>query len=115
MDTARWKQLIEVHEAMSDDNFNLDERPNPYIGDNKSVDAIVDKPSHYAQYAIEPKNFIIRNGMEFWRGNIIKYASRAGSKMYAGMDEYESEVIDLKKVIRYAEMRINQINGEYDL
>lgn len=115
MDTAQWKQLIEVHEAMSDDNFNMDERPSPYIRDDKSTDDIVEQPSHYAQYAIEPKNFIIRNGMEFWRGNIIKYASRAGSKLYAGMDEFESEIVDLKKVIRYAEMRINQLNGEYDL
>lgn len=115
MDTAQWLKLIEVHEAMSDDNFNLDERTRPDIRGDQSIDALVKTPSHYAQYAIEPKNFIIRNGMEFWRGNIIKYASRAGSKIYAGMDEFESEVVDLRKVIRYAEMRINQIDGEYDL
>jgi len=115
MDTTQWITLIEVHEAMSDDNFNLDERTRPDIRDDQSVDTLVEQPSHYAQYAIEPKNFIIRNGMEFWRGNIIKYASRAGSKLYEGMDEFESEVVDLKKVIRYAQMRINQINGEYDL
>lgn len=115
MDTAKWLSLIEVHEAMSDDNFNLDELSGPHLGDDQSVDTLVEQPSHYARYAIEPKNFIIRNGMEFWRGNIIKYASRAGAKLYEGMDEFESEVVDLKKVIRYAQMRINQINGEYDL
>lgn len=115
MDTAQWKQMIEVHEAMSDDNFSMDERSNPYIGGGESTADIIDQPSHYAQYAIEPKNFIIRNGMEFWRGNIIKYASRAGSKLYPDCDKFESEILDLKKVIRYAEMRINQINGEYDL
>lgn len=100
---------------MSDDNFSMDERASADIGNDQPTEDLIQQPSHYAKYAIEPKNFIIRNGMEFWRGNIIKYASRAGSKLYAGYDEFESEVIDLKKVIRYAEMRINQINGEYDL
>lgn len=76
---------------------------------------IVDVPAHYASYPIEPKDFIIRNGMEFWRGNIIKYASRAGKKFYAGHDEVESEILDLKKAIRYAQMRINQLEGEYNL
>lgn len=100
---------------MSDDDFSMDERPSSNIGGTHSVESLVEQPSHYAKYAIEPKNFILRNNMEFWRGNIIKYASRAGAKLYEGMDEYESEVVDLRKVIRYAEMRINQINGEYDL
>ena len=53
--------------------------------------------------------------LEFWRGNIVKYASRAGHKMYDGMDEQESEITDLNKVIRYAEMRINQIKGADEL
>ena len=76
---------------------------------------IIVKPSHYAKWAIEPITFIMRNGFEFWRGNIVKYASRAGAKLYDGMDEVESEITDLKKVIRYAEMRINQLNGETSL
>ena len=70
-------------------------------------DDAVHEPSHYTRWPIEPITYIMRNGMEFWRGNIIKYASRAGFKG----DEEE----DLRKVIRYAEMRINQINGEIKL
>ena len=31
------------------------------------------------------------------------------------MDQKESEITDLNKVIRYAEMRINQINGADEL
>ena len=73
---------------------------------------IITKPSHYARWVIEPVTFIMRNGMEFWRGNIVKYASRAGFKTYDGMSETESEIADLRKVVRYAEMRINQLNGE---
>jgi hypothetical protein len=57
----------------------------------------------------------MRNGFEFWRGNIVKYATRAGFKLYPDQDAVQSEITDLKKVIRYAEMRINQLNGETTL
>jgi hypothetical protein len=57
----------------------------------------------------------MRNGFEFWRGNIIKYASRAGFKMYEGKTEVESEIVDLEKVKRYCQMRINQLKGETKL
>ena len=73
---------------------------------------IVVKPAHYAKWKVEPITFIMENGIEFWRGNIIKYAARAGSKLYDGMDATQSEITDLEKVRRYAEMRINQLKGE---
>lgn len=76
------------------------------------MDSIVTRPAHYAKWVIEPITFIMRNKMEFWRGNIIKYAARAGSKLYDGMDEVQSEIADLEKVRRYAEMRINELKGE---
>ena len=75
-------------------------------------DDIVVKPNHYTKWVIEPITYVMKNGMEFWRGNIIKYATRAGGKIYDGMDETQSEITDLKKVIRYAEMRINQLEGK---
>ena len=78
-------------------------------------DEIVHEPSHYARWKIEPITYIMRNGFEFWRGNIIKYASRAGYKMYEGKSQVESEIIDLEKVIRYSNMRINLLNGEEKL
>ena len=78
-------------------------------------DDIVDKPSHYSRWAIEPITYIMRNGMEFWRGNLIKYSSRAGFKTYDGKTQEESEVLDLEKVKRYCDMRINQIKGDYIL
>jgi hypothetical protein len=73
---------------------------------------IVNEPKHYARWAIEPITYIMRNGFEFWRGNIVKYASRAGYKMYEGKTQVQSEIIDLEKVQRYCQMRINQLNGE---
>ena len=73
---------------------------------------IVNEPKHYARWVIEPITYIMRNGFEFWRGNIVKYASRAGYKMYEGKTQVQSEIIDLEKVQRYCQMRINQLNGE---
>ena len=76
---------------------------------------IVDKPPHYTRYKIEPVSFIMRNDLPFHVGNICKYAVRAGYKIYPYMNAVESEVTDLKKVIRYAEMRINLLEGETEL
>jgi hypothetical protein len=75
-------------------------------------DDIVNRPSHYAKWKIEPITFVMENDLPFWKGNIIKYAVRAGSKLYDGMDAVQSEITDLEKVRRYAEMRVNQLKGE---
>ena len=77
-------------------------------------DDIVVRPSHYTQFPIEPVEFVMKNDPEgkFAKGNIIKYTCRAGSKLYPGMDAVESEIIDLEKASRYAEMRIRQLKGE---
>lgn len=76
---------------------------------------VINEPSHYARWSIEPITYIMRNGMEFWRGNLIKYSSRAGFKIYDGKTQEESEITDLEKVKRYCDMRINQIKGEVEL
>jgi hypothetical protein len=74
------------------------------------VDVVVE-PKHYSRWSIQPLTFIMANGFEFWRGNIIKYACRAGFKQYDGKDEKQSEITDLKKVIQYATKRIEEIEG----
>ena len=73
---------------------------------------VVNKPSHYTRYQIEPVTFSMVNGLDFATGNCIKYACRAGHKLYEGKTPEESAIVDLQKVIRYAEMRINLIKGE---
>ena len=75
-------------------------------------DSIVVSPTHYTKWAIEPVTFIMENRLSFEIGNIVKYALRAGSKLYDGMDATQSAIADLEKVRRYAEMRINQLKGE---
>lgn len=77
--------------------------------DNKDV---VYRPDHYAQYTIEPIVFIMQNRLPFHVGNIVKYVMRAGSKIYENQTSIESEITDLKKAIRYCEMRINLLEGK---
>ena len=72
---------------------------------------VVVKPEHYTRWTVEPIVFIMKNDIEFWRGNIIKYTMRAGFKRYDNQDQISSEITDLRKVIRYSEMRINQLEG----
>lgn len=85
-----------------------------FDSDNTQED-IVQQPSHYSRFDIEPALFIMKNNLPFHVGNIIKYACRAGYKQYEGKDGIESEITDLEKVQRYAEMRINQLRGEEKL
>ena len=73
---------------------------------------VVYRPDHYAQYTIEPIVFIMQNRLPFHVGNIVKYVMRAGSKIYENQTAIESEITDLKKAIRYCEMRINLLEGK---
>ena len=73
---------------------------------------IIVKPTHYTRHKIEPVTFVMENNLPFHTGNIVKYAVRAGHKIYDGMDAVDSEITDLEKVRRYAEMRINQLKGK---
>jgi hypothetical protein len=76
---------------------------------------LVFKPNHYAQWAIEPITFIMRNRLPYHVGNIVKYSVRAGHKQYEGMTMVESEITDLEKAMRYCEMRINELKGKTEL
>lgn len=76
------------------------------------VEAHVTRPAHYTRFKIEPITFCMENGLEFWRGNIIKYVARAGHKPYPNMDATKSEVADLRKAARMIEMRLNQLEGK---
>ena len=115
----QWKKLLAEEKAYKESIMrdqwktlqSTNEFSNAVLSEHTSED-IVNEPEHYARWKIEPITYIMMNGFEFWRGNIIKYASRAGYKPYEGMDEVQSEITDLEKVIRYAQMRINQLEGK---
>ena len=88
----------EKHEDFMKRQYNLE------LQANKQSD-VIKNPRHYEQYEFEPVSFIMKNELSFWMGNVIKYIMRAGTK------ENTDEIQDLKKAIRYIEMRINQLEG----
>ena len=104
MINSEWKRLVKEHEDFKEKVLS-----------EHTAEDIVQEPEHYARWKIEPITYIMMNGFEFWRGNIIKYVSRAGFKIYSGKTKDASEILDLQKVIRYAEMRINQLEGKEKL
>jgi hypothetical protein len=69
-------------------------------------------PDHYNTMVIEPIDYILENKLSFCAGAIVKYVSRAGKKIYPGKDRDQSEIADLEKVIKFAQMRINYLNGD---
>lgn len=72
----------------------------------------VHKPSHYDRHAIEPITFIMKNDLDFASGNAVKYIMRAGHKVYDGLSPLDSHVTDIRKAIRYLEMKINLITNQ---
>lgn len=91
---------------MNIEDWRLHETKKPDVTDD------IYQPSHYSRYRIEPITFIMVNDLPFHVGNIIKYACRAGYKLYPECDGVQSEIKDLEKVRRYAEMQINKLKGE---
>lgn len=63
-------------------------------------------PGHYNSGTIEVTNFISDQGLDFTRGNVVKYVSRAGKKDPA------TEIQDLEKAAAYLQMAHNLANGK---
>ena len=57
-------------------------------------------PKHYKKYKIQPFEFISKNELNFFQGNVIKYACRY--KMKDGIK-------DLEKIIHYCELEIKKM------
>lgn len=73
---------------------------------------IVKQPPHYVRWKIQPIVFLMENNVTGHVFNIVKYAMRAGFKLYPNMDATQSEIKDFEKVIDYAEKRIRQLQGK---
>jgi len=59
--------------------------------------------SHYKDCAIQPVEFIHTNNLDFFQGNIVKYATRHKSKNGAS---------DLRKAIHYCQLALELQYGE---
>ncbi len=63
----------------------------------------VNNPSHYTSGGIEPIKYIQSHKMNYEKGNVIKYITRAGKK------KGQSEIKDLKKAMKYIGLLIEDI------
>lgn len=69
-----------------------------------------DDPAHY-KMEIQPADFILLNNLPASAASVIKYAYRAGHKKYEGLNMKQSEIEDCRKIIKYAQFRINMLEG----
>jgi hypothetical protein len=58
--------------------------------------------THYSAFSIQPTEYIIKNKLDWWEGNIVKYISR--HKLKGG-------AVDVQKVIHYAQMLLEDTYG----
>ncbi len=72
------------------------------------VNDVVNHPSHYTDGKIEVIDFIEDKGLNFHRGNAVKYIARAGKKNPA------KEVEDLKKAVWYLNREIQRMERDND-
>lgn len=63
----------------------------------------VNHPAHYNQGKIECIDFIEDAGLNFHRGNAVKYIVRAGHKL--------NEIEDLEKAVWYLTREINRLKN----
>ena len=56
--------------------------------------------SHYKKHKIQPYTFITKNKLSFFQGNVIKYVCRYKDK---------NGIEDLKKIIHYCELEIEEL------
>lgn len=66
----------------------------------------VNRPAHYTDGGIETIDFIEAKGLDFCRGNAVKYISRAGKKDPA------KEIEDLEKAKWYIDHEIERLKRE---
>ena len=66
----------------------------------------VNHPAHYTDGKIEVIDFIEDKGLDFCRGNAVKYIARAGKK------DPDKEVEDLQKAVWYLNREIARLRQE---
>lgn len=68
----------------------------------------INHPSHYNSGKIEVYDFIESQELNFAKGNVVKYVSRAGKKRASGKSMNASALEDLRKAKWYLEKEIKK-------
>ena len=64
---------------------------------------MINHPKHYTDGKIEVIDFIEDKGLNFHKGNVVKYVARAGKK------DPSKEIEDLEKALWYLNREINRL------
>ena len=59
--------------------------------------------SHYRNMKIQPYEFISKNDLSFFQGNVVKYVCRYKSK---------NSIQDLEKIIHYCQLEIKKLKDK---
>ena len=59
--------------------------------------------NHYKDFRIQPYEFISKNNLSFFQGNVVKYVCRYISK---------NKIEDLQKIIHYCELEILKLKDD---
>jgi hypothetical protein len=59
--------------------------------------------NHYKDFCIQPYEFISKNNLSFFQGNVVKYVCRYKDK---------NGIEDLKKIIHYCELEILKLKDD---
>jgi len=65
---------------------------------------IINTPSHYTKWGIEPIDFSISNNLSFCEGNVIKYVTRYKHKN--GLEDLKKAEFYIKRLIQDYENKI---------
>lgn len=66
------------------------------------LDEVVNHPTHYSRWAMEPIEFIAVNDLPWWVANVVKYCMRYDAK---------DGLADMYKARSYLDMKIRQLEG----
>ena len=61
---------------------------------------------HYKNLSIQPSEYIVRNNLDWFSGNVIKYITRWKSKH----DSLDKQLEDIDKAIHYLEVLKSYLN-----
>ena len=116
--TVRDKNGIAVGYGWDNGQSSLTDKELKAMTDNEFLDLIehdkpanndaINHPAYYTDGKIEVSDFIADKNLNFFRGNVVKYVTRAGKK------DPSKEVEDLKKAQWYINREIERLEVNND-
>ena len=103
-----FREWLDKQAGLSEeDKKDLQDTIEKVMNEKSDTNDVVNHPAYYTD-GIETSDYIASHNLDFFRGNIIKYVTRAGKK---STDTYKQ---DLEKARWYLNYLIEHVDGEND-